>query len=83
MAVIEAYPSACKKSAFIDSLLEPFSNEIAGWARDSSFQDKFDALVCALVAYCYVTKPDLLAAPPAGLSRREGWIWVPKDALSG
>lgn len=73
LTVLEAYPSACKKSATVAGLAaryEPLGHE-----------DKDDALLCALVAYLYAEKRDLLFLPDDEISPTEGWIWVPKDSL--
>lgn len=73
---IEAYPSPCKHSALINTLLLPY----AEW-RQANHQDKVDALTCALIAYCFEAQPETLVQPDGGVPVREGWIWLPKDAL--
>jgi len=45
-------------------------------------EDKSDALTCALVAYQFDQKREVLAAPDELVPPGEGWIWVPGDVLS-
>ena len=73
LTVIEAYPAACKGSATIRKLRHhpPLGRE-----------DTEDALICALVAYLFGTDRSSLASPPEATPAKEGWIWVPNDALS-
>ena len=77
LIAIEAYPSPCKHSALMDALLLPF----ADW-RQVNHQDKVDALTCALIAYCFQVRPETLVQPSGDVPVSEGWIWLPKDALS-
>ena len=74
LTAIEAYPSACKGSNTIRDMRKGYAS--------LGHEDKDDALTCALLAYLYATQPEILAQPPADVSKREGWIWVPKDALA-
>lgn len=74
LTAIEAYPSAAKRSATIEALLVDLP------VLDND--DCHDALICALVAYLFVNERQALQEPEAGISEREGWIWVPKDALN-
>lgn len=73
LTVLEAYPSGCRRSATI------------GWLRSHydalGHEDKEDALTCALVAYLYAKRRELLVAPTGDIPASEGWIWVPKDVL--
>ncbi len=73
LTVLEAYPSGCQHSATITKLRDRYD------ALDH--EDKEDALTCALVAYLYAVKRELLAVPTSDIPVSEGWIWVPKDAL--
>ena len=77
LTAIEAYPSPCKHSALMDAMLLPY----ADW-RQANHQDKVDALICALIAYCFEVRPDTLAHPSGGVPASEGWIWLPKDTLA-
>jgi hypothetical protein len=87
LTAIEAYPSACKTSAFIQNLLLPY---VQGervdpperlWIEGIDHPDKRDALICALMAHAFAFCPEALAAPLASIRPAEGWIWVPTDAL--
>lgn len=73
LTAFEAYPSACKASASLQALR-------AGYAA-LGHDDKDDALLCALLAWALAEQPQLLAHPPASIPPREGWIFVPRDAL--
>lgn len=77
LTAIEAYPSPCKHSALMDALLLPY----AEWRKDNH-QDTVDALTCALIAYCFQKTPEKLTQPSEDVPVSEGWIWLPKDALS-
>lgn len=76
LTAIEAYPSPCKHSALMAALLLPY----AEW-RQANHQDKVDALICALIAYCFQVRPETLMPPSDEGPVSEGWIWLPKDAL--
>lgn len=85
---IEAYPSACKRSASIRALRLPFYEDIDGTAsaktkpRDELYHpDLEDALTCALIGWAFEKRPDLLAHPPPTIDPSEGWIYVPSDGL--
>jgi hypothetical protein len=87
LTAIEAYPSACKTSAFIQNWLLQYEMgecmDPAGrpWIESLDHQDKRDALICALIAHAFTFSPGTLAAPLASIDSAEGWIWVPKDAF--
>jgi hypothetical protein len=87
LTAIEAYPSACKTSAFIQNLLLQYDiGECLDppgrlWIESLDHQDKRDALICTLIAHAFAHCPKALAAPLASINPSEGWIWVPKDAL--
>jgi predicted nuclease with RNAse H fold len=77
LTVIEAYPSACKRSAVVANLRQQV-------ARPPDLnQDEMDALTCALVACLYSQRPKSLIPPAASVPANEGWIWVPGDILEG
>lgn len=73
LRVIEAYPSGCKGSATVTRLRGRFPA--------LGHEDQEDALTCALIAYLFARQPDLLELPPGHVPTREGWIWLPRDAL--
>ena len=77
LTAIEAFPSPCKHSALMNALLLPY----AEW-RQANHQDKVDAMTCALIAHCFQVTPDKLKQPGKDVPVSEGWIWLPKDALS-
>lgn len=86
LIAIEAYPSPCEKSGYMQKLSTSFAewekaDGTIGWREPIDCPDKRDALYCALIAYCFEATPDKIAQPPEGVSSREGWIWVPRDAL--
>jgi len=69
---IETYPSACRNTKAMQSLL-------AG--RESlGHDDKDDARVCALIAYLFASDRGALEGPDATVPCGEGWIWVPTDS---
>lgn len=91
---IEAYPSACKHSQLVNTLLLPYLEQpvvmdevtrkmgrkpISAWAN----ADEFDALTCALLGWLQINNPTKLAQPSIQKSPpiSEGWIFVPMDSL--
>lgn len=74
LVAIEAYPAACKTSPTMAALRHGYA------ALDH--EDKTDALACALVAYLFDQRKEVLAAPDESVPPSEGWIWVPRDALA-
>lgn len=73
LTAIEAYPSACKASATVKGLQQPFSK--------LGHDDLDDALTCALLAHLFDMQSETLMPPEVSVPAAEGWIWVPKDAL--
>jgi hypothetical protein len=87
LAVIETYPAPCKNSALINSLLQPFIIGRADtgetlWFDQIRHADMADALICALVAYCFDVRRDELARPIENVPEIEGWIWLPNDVMA-
>ncbi|MCR8722423.1 hypothetical protein NVV30_27490 [Pseudomonas syringae] len=86
---IEAYPSACKRSAIIHAMREPFYDKSEGTTQVGKLKarpefyhlDLEDALTCALIGRSYEHRPDLLAHPSPTIDPSEGWIFVPSDGL--
>lgn len=73
LVAIEAYPSACKTSKTMTELRQGYPT--------LDHEDKTDALTCALLAYMFDQRREDTAAPNGTVPLREGWIWVPADAL--
>jgi len=87
LAVIETYPAPCSTSALINDLLQPFMMARADsgetrWVDQISHPDMADALICALVAYCFDARPGDLAPPIENVPEAEGWIWLPIDVIA-
>lgn len=88
LTVIEAYPSACKRSPLFDELLRSYADDGADDSTEPRSSqlfdhgDKRDALICALVAHLFAFDAYALAHPPDSIPKAEGWIWVPADILS-
>ncbi len=75
LTAIETYPAGCRRSRHLGSLrarMPPMPGP-----------DEEDALLCALVAWLYAFHRGRLAPPPVDAPEREGWIWLPCDALDG
>ncbi len=75
ITAFEAYPSPCKKSRLIHSYLDKLQ------LSKDLHPDQRDAAVCAIVAYLYAKCYHQLVPPPAGVDPREGWVWIPVDAI--
>ena len=73
LTAIEAYPSVCQESATIAALRRDFSA--------LKHEDEKDAYTCALIAYLFAEDRGKFDAPDVSVPKREGWIWVPKDAV--
>ena len=82
---IEAYPAMARKSGRVRCMLGEHADPLraGGEAFLPEFQraDCVDALLCALVGWLFVHERDSLALPDDELPEKEGWIWVPRDAL--
>lgn len=84
LSVLEAYPSPCKQSANMQTLLDRYASrqgETRNWPAPLDHADKRDALLCALLASLFSRDRPRLASPPRDIPASEGWIWVPQDAL--
>lgn len=75
LTVIETYPAGCRRSRHLHALRSGMP-AMPG-------PDEEDALLCALVAWLYAFRRGRLAPPPGDAPEREGWIWLPRDALGG
>ena len=86
-AVIETYPAPCRNSALMDELLAPFVRtkkvgHETEWVDPINHRDKADALVCALIAYCFDARHTDLVRPIESAPVSEGWIWLPRDVIT-
>lgn len=75
LTAVETYPTASEKSPALKGLHVRHNN------LDFGDKDKKDALTCALVAYLFAKKRKTLTEPSDSVPSREGWIWVPRDAI--
>ena len=88
LAVIEAYPAPCKRSPTITAMLAGYGLTSRDDPSDQDsapsidHDDKRDALICALIARLLALDSGTLMTPPNDTSFQEGWIWLPRDALS-
>lgn len=83
LTIIETYPAPCMRSlAFIEHMK---GINLGGAAISSS--DKFDALVCANLAWCFENPPSenpksvQIGSPPAENDPAEGWIFAPQENI--
>lgn len=84
LRAIEAYPSACKRSATMAELHKEFGVRAhAGGDFPMGFQhgDQLDALTCALIAWLFHFQPEKLLQPELNVPIKEGWIFAPVDGL--
>jgi len=86
LSAVEGYPSPAKRSAAFAALrqqvqipeaLQPMLHQ-----PTPKEQDIHDAWHCALLAWSLEHAKESVAWPPAEVPVAEGWIFVPKDALS-
>jgi len=83
--IIETYPAPCMRSLEFLEHMKGIKLE----ANSISSSDKFDALVCAYLAWCFNNPPisgsDLkcvqIDSPHDNIDPAEGWIFTPKDYL--
>lgn len=88
LQAIEAYPSACKRSASIEQLRSSYyqkaltqSAATRQFVAGLEHVDHQDALTCALLGWMFIHQPEKLAHPFPGVDPLEGWIFVPEDGL--
>lgn len=81
LQAIEAYPSACKRSASVELLRYPFYRDAeamgnTGMCFISGLEhvDLQDALTCALLGWMFAHDPDSLVHPLATIEPNEGWM---------
>ncbi len=71
LSAIETYPTACRDTEKVKSLLsghQPLEDA-----------DRQDALICALIAHLFASDRGALDSPDASVPCSEGWIWIPTD----
>ncbi|MEI7252159.1 hypothetical protein [Pectobacterium versatile] len=80
MTAIESYPSACKRSALMKSLVA----RVMQREPSDSFphQDHKDALICALTGWLFRFRPETLVTPSEHVDPMEGWIFAPADGMN-
>lgn len=86
LLAVEGYPSPAKRSVAFAALLErvraPEAVVTLLHQPTPKQQDSQDACFCALLAWSLEQAPAQIAWPPAEMPAAEGWIFVPRDALS-
>jgi predicted nuclease with RNAse H fold len=73
LRVIETYPAACRRAKPVKAYL--------GRRRSLGHDDKDDARTCAVIAYLFATKREVLEEPSAEVPPGEGWIWIPRTEV--
>lgn len=91
---IEAYPSPCKKSKEVQALLNSFFQKhynltLEKWQSSKketnlpwNNQDKYDALVCAMLGWLYINQTNKILQPVDEAPIKEGWIFIPLDTIA-
>ena len=86
LCAVEGYPSPAKRSAGFAALRQrvymPETLHAMLHQPTPKQQDIHDAWHCALLAWSLEHAKESVAWPPAEMPAAEGWIFVPKDALS-
>lgn len=76
---LESYPTVLKTSALVAQYIEQLRSQTD---FNSWHQDIQDAAYCAIAALLYQQQPDTMATPTKDVTT-EGWIYVPKECLTG
>lgn len=76
---LESYPTVLKTSALVAQYIEQLSSQtdFISWHQDIQ-----DAAYCAIAALLYQQQPNIMATPTEDVAT-EGWIYVPKESLTG
>lgn len=86
LSAVEGYPSPAKRSAVFTALRQrvniPAEHTAMLQQPTPKQQDIQDAWLCALLAWSLEHAKESISWPPAAMPAAEGWIFVPKDALS-
>ncbi|EGR1264302.1 hypothetical protein D9A33_12830 [Vibrio cholerae] len=77
--VLESYPTVLKTSALVAQYIEQLRSQTD---FNSWHQDIQDAAYCAIAALLYHQQPNTMAPPTQDVTT-EGWIYVPKECLTG
>ncbi|CAM3592067.1 hypothetical protein N0382_003217 [Vibrio cholerae] len=76
---LESYPTVLKTSALVAQYIEQLRRQTN---YDTWHQDIQDAAYCAIAALLYQKQPNTMAPPTEDVTT-EGWIYVPKECLTG
>ncbi len=76
---LESYPTVLKTSALVAQYIEQLRSQtdFNNWHQDIQ-----DAAYCAIAALLYQQQPNTMATPTKDATS-EGWIYVPKECLTG
>ena len=78
-SALESYPTVLKASALVAQYIEQLRRQTN---FNSWHQDIQDAAYCAIAALLYQQQPNVMATPTKDVTT-EGWIYVPKECLTG
>jgi predicted nuclease with RNAse H fold len=76
---LESYPTVLKTSNTVQQYIQKLSSQTD---FNSWHQDIQDAAYCAIAALLYQQQPNTMATPAENVTT-EGWIYVPKECLTG
>lgn len=76
---LESYPTVLKTCISVQQYIQQLSSQtdLISWHQDIQ-----DAAYCAIAALLYQQQPNIMATPTEDVST-EGWIYVPKESLTG
>lgn len=78
-SALESYPTVLKTSNTVQQYIQQLSSQTD---FNSWHQDIQDAAYCAIAALLYQQQPNTMATPTEDVTT-EGWIYVPKESLTG
>ncbi|EGR0160774.1 hypothetical protein AB5A11_003432 [Vibrio cholerae] len=78
-SALESYPTVLKTSALVAQYIEQLRSQTG---FNSWHQDIQDAAYCAIAALLFQQHPNTMAPPTQDVTT-EGWIYVPKECLTG
>ncbi len=76
---LESYPTVLKTYALVTQYIEQLRSQTR---FNTWHQDIQDAAYCAIAALLYQQQPNTIATPTKDVTT-EGWIYVPKECLTG